>query len=577
MTTVTGFGGSTAPALGIPVAKASAQVFPTNVARNPQNGDIAIAQTKAGQNFVYLIAGTSGPNEYNIQTGVGPPAFGSLVAGDVYLVAGCVSSNGCTATTGTSGLISDPGNNQFGNSTSAAATANPIVPTSVAFDANGNLLIAGAVPGTGSAVQVVSKSGVAMYGIATPTAGNLYTIGVVALSGAPAVAINMGSVTAEADGMSVDRSGNLVVGNGPGATFVNETGVTQNLYNKTIPTHSAAVIAGSAFGTSHCTGTGAASAPANQLFASKAAPFVDASDNVYFADNGGGTGRGCAWVLPAQSGSLYGMSVTAGNVYKLAGSGGTASTSDGIPAVNANVAGTSGVTIDPAGNVILAVESGSGFGSTISLQMIAAATCVSSCAYGVSTTTAGDIYTIATGVTSPSAVAFTGPTSVLSDGTGNLYLTDGPTSGSSQNLDELTGGPAAAPVVTGISPSAGPTGGGTTVTIVSSLPNFTGATAVHFGLTAATNVTVVSPSEVTATSPAGTGTVDVTVTTPVGTSATSPADQFLYVPAPTVTSIIPTSGPAAGGTSVTIAGTNFTGSGSNDRGQLRRTTRPPSR
>jgi hypothetical protein len=55
--------------------------------------------------------------------------------------------------------------------------------------------------------------------------------------------------------------------------------------------------------------------------------------------------------------------------------------------------------------------------------------------------------------------------------------------------------------------------------------------------------------------------VNVTVTTPAGTSATSPADQFTYtaVAAPVVTALSPTSGPAAGGTPVTITGTGFTG------------------
>ena len=43
------------------------------------------------------------------------------------------------AGTGTAGLIAEPGNNQFGNSTTAVATSNPIEPTSVAFDPNGNL------------------------------------------------------------------------------------------------------------------------------------------------------------------------------------------------------------------------------------------------------------------------------------------------------------------------------------------------------------------------------------------------------------------------------------------------------
>ena len=42
-----------------------------------------------------------------------------------------------------------------------------------------------------------------------------------------------------------------------------------------------------------------------------------------------------------------------------------------------------------------------------------------------------------------------------------------------------------------------------------------------------------------------------------GTSATSSADQFTYVAAPTVTGVSPTAGSAAGGTTVTITGTNL--------------------
>ena len=95
---------------------------------------------------------------------------------------------------------------------------------------------------------------------------------------------------------------------------------------------------------------------------------------------------------------------------------------------------------------------------------------------------------------------------------------------------------------------------------------FTGATAVDFGTTAATNVTVVSNTAITADSPAGTGVVDVTVTTPGGKSATSAADQFTYIAAPAVTGLSPTSGPAAGGTLVTITGTSFTGATAVDFG-----------
>jgi hypothetical protein len=88
---------------------------------------------------------------------------------------------------------------------------------------------------------------------------------------------------------------------------------------------------------------------------------------------------------------------------------------------------------------------------------------------------------------------------------------------------------------------------------------FSGATAVLFGATAATTFTVNSATQIVAISPASAGTVDVRVSTQGGTSATSAGDQFSYTAAPTVTSISPTSGPAAGSTSVTITGTGFAG------------------
>ncbi len=55
------------------------------------------------------------------------------------------------------------------------------------------------------------------------------------------------------------------------------------------------------------------------------------------------------------------------------------------------------------------------------------------------------------------------------------------------------------------------------------------------------------------------GAVDVSVTTPAGTSATTLADEFSYENAPTVSSISPTSGAFAGGTSVTITGSGLNG------------------
>ncbi|GAA3048724.1 hypothetical protein GCM10010464_11220 [Pseudonocardia yunnanensis] len=115
----------------------------------------------------------------------------------------------------------------------------------------------------------------------------------------------------------------------------------------------------------------------------------------------------------------------------------------------------------------------------------------------------------------------------------------------------------AAPVITSIVPSAGPTTGGTIVTITGS--GFTGATAVSFGGTPATTFTVNSATQITATTPAhAAGVVQVTVTGPGGTS--NPANFAYQAPAgPIVSSVVPSSGPTTGGTVVTITGSGFTG------------------
>ena len=115
------------------------------------------------------------------------------------------------------------------------------------------------------------------------------------------------------------------------------------------------------------------------------------------------------------------------------------------------------------------------------------------------------------------------------------------------------------PTVQSLTPSQGPSAGGTEVQIFGSL--FTGATAVHFGTAAASGLTVVSSTEVDVLSPAvpADGTVDVTVTGPGGTSSINPADEFTYDSIPAVSDLSVNTGPTAGGTAVQIFGVNFSG------------------
>jgi large repetitive protein len=183
---------------------------------------------------------------------------------------------------------------------------------------------------------------------------------------------------------------------------------------------------------------------------------------------------------------------------------------------------------------------------------------------GTSVTISGYGFTVASGVsfggTAAASYTVSSDTSIAAvspaegAGTVDVTVTSGGGTSATGSADQFTF--VAAPSVSGVSPNVGPVSGGTSVTITGA--NFTGASGVYFGGTYAL-FTVNSDTSITATSPVGEGpdSVDVTVTTIGGTSATSPADQFTYLAAPTVTSFTPSSGPV--GTNVSITGSGFTG------------------
>lgn len=112
------------------------------------------------------------------------------------------------------------------------------------------------------------------------------------------------------------------------------------------------------------------------------------------------------------------------------------------------------------------------------------------------------------------------------------------------------------PPCTNISPDHGPLTGGTEVTLTGS--GFLAGATVTFDGSPATGVTVVSETQITATTPAhAVGAVDVTVTNTDNQSSTY-TDGFTYMElAPTLTDIDPVTGSSNGYTPVTITGTNF--------------------
>jgi hypothetical protein len=147
--------------------------------------------------------------------------------------------------------------------------------------------------------------------------------------------------------------------------------------------------------------------------------------------------------------------------------------------------------------------------------------------------------TVAFGASSASQVTFNSANKLTaispagSAGTVDVTVTTpvGGTSATGSAGDKFTY--TSGPTVTSVSPSSGPAAGGTTVTITGT--GFTNGSTVKFGATSAGSVTFNSATQLTATSPAGSGVVDITVTTPSGTSLTSAADQFSYQAPPTGT------------------------------------------
>ncbi|MGE3856576.1 MAG: beta strand repeat-containing protein [Dehalococcoidia bacterium] len=115
---------------------------------------------------------------------------------------------------------------------------------------------------------------------------------------------------------------------------------------------------------------------------------------------------------------------------------------------------------------------------------------------------------------------------------------------------------AAAPTVSAVAPAIGPSAGGTAVTITGT--GFAAGATVTFAGVAATGVTVVSSTSITATTPAGTpGAVTVTVRNADGQAANVGGGFTYQHPAPTVTTVAPATGTSAGGTAITVTGTGF--------------------
>ena len=107
------------------------------------------------------------------------------------------------------------------------------------------------------------------------------------------------------------------------------------------------------------------------------------------------------------------------------------------------------------------------------------------------------------------------------------------------------------PAVTGVSPAAGPTTGGTLVTITGT--NLAGTTVVEFGNAKVNRFIIDTATQITVMSPAGTGAVDVVVETAGGQSPLSPNDKFTYFRSSANLSAVAASGNYGGTATISAA------------------------
>ena len=365
------------------------------------NGNIYIADTS--NNRVQEVAATT-----HSQWGI------SMTAGDVYTIAGSAS--------GTSGSSGDGG---------AATSALLSSPTGVALDAAGNLYIADQANNRAQFVAAATCSSSCRWGQST-TANDIYTI---AGTGTAGHSGDGGAATsARLDlptGVALDAAGNLYIADqyNNRVQFVAAATCSSSCrWGLSTTANDMYTIAGSSSGTEGHSGDGGAATSA--LLNAPSSVALDSADNLYIADTDNNRVQFVAAATCSSSCPFALSSTTANDIYTLAGSssGSAGGSGDGGVATSALLSSPTGLALDSSGNLYVA-DSGNN-----RAQLVAASACSSSCPLGLSSTTKGDIYTVAGSASGSEGESGEGglATSALLDGVagvgtdsaGDLYLAD---------------------------------------------------------------------------------------------------------------------------------------------------------
>ena len=305
-------------------------------------GDLFIADT--ANNRVQEVPVTSGTN-YGI----------AMTEGDVYTIAG--SATGQAGDSGNGGL---------------ASSALLSYPEGLTVDAAGNVYIADT---NNAQVREVS---VATGDISTVAGSLSGTIGSSGDNG-PATSALLGGPA----GLAVDGSGNVYLTDITNANVREIAGATGTQHGVSMTKGDIYDVAGLPSGASGWSGIGGAATSAELVAPTGIA--LDSAGNVYITDND----EYVALEVPAKTGRQWGRTLTANDIYIVAGKAGApGSAGDGGPATSAGLYSPQGIAVDPAGDLYI-VDSSNG-----RIQEVAG----QNGSQWSQSMTAGDVYTVA-GVT----------------------------------------------------------------------------------------------------------------------------------------------------------------------------------
>jgi trimeric autotransporter adhesin len=320
--------------------------------------------TDGGNNKVRVVPATSGI------------FYGQrMKAGDLYTIAG----------TDSAGFSGDGG-------PATAATLNG--PGGLAVDGSGNVIVADS---DNDRLRVIAARSGTFYGIPM-TAGDMYTVaggGTQVANGVPATSARLSIVPVGNPKFDfsepwpvvrVDRAGNIVLADTTACRVQVVAGRTGRFYGKQMTVGDIYTIAG----TGRCGFSGDGGPATSAKFGYLGGLAIDHAGNVIVSDPQHERVR----VIATSTGHFYGQKMLAGDVYNLAGDGQPGSAGDRGPAVRARLSGPTGITVDTAGNVVIADGQGPGplsYYDNGRIQVVAAR---SGRFYGRQMT-AGDVYTVA--------------------------------------------------------------------------------------------------------------------------------------------------------------------------------------